>query len=822
MRWLLTRLLLLLILATAAAAAGAWAWSGVLDARIVDRIERGRALDEPSVVWGAPVVVRKGEYLSISRAREALTRAGWTEAREVDGDRRFHVSRNALLLDPPGDPRLEVRLVQDRVTSIRDAKGVERPEYALPAEEIAPLVGEDRTRRTPVPLAEIPQVVQDAVLAIEDSRFHQHPGVDLRSLVRAAWADLRAREFVQGGSTITQQLAKNLFLAPEKKLLRKANELLIARALERRYGKDRILELYLNQIYLGQRGGFAIYGVEQGARAYFGKTLRQLDLAEAATLAGAIQAPNRWAPWKHPEDARRRRDQVLDRMVTTGLVPRERAETAKATALHVKKGEAVLARRAPWFLERVRDLLEERFPGPALAREGYRVETTLDLTFQIAAEAAVKDGLAALEAGYPSLARKGRLEAGLVSLDPRTGEVRAWVGGRDYGASQFDRVHQALRQPGSAFKPLVLAAALEADPEGITGAATFSDDPLTVEAPGSAPWSPGNYDGTHRGRVTLMEATWDSRNLPFVRLGQRIGLPAVAATARDMGIRSPVKPVPSVVLGASDTSPLDLAVAYATLANGGARVSPSWVRAVRDPGGEAQMTVDRIAPKRVLRPDTAHLVTDLLRGVVLRGTGRASSSAVKVPFVGKTGTTDRARDAWFAGYSADLVTVVWVGYDGEEVVGLTGGQAALPLWSRYMASIGKYLSGQDFSPPEGVVAVPVCPRSGRIAHPGCPLTVQAAFRAGTDPPESCPVHGLDGQVLGEVPPWPPEDAAAAAVAIDGSPIPATAPPGDGAAPPSAGEDHPRDPLGALIARRKAEREARRRAQEGEGAEAEGR
>lgn len=545
-------------------------------------------------------------------------------------------------------------------------------------------------RRVRVALAELPAHLVQAVLAVEDQRFYQHHGLDIRRIGGALLANIKAGEVTQGGSTITQQLAKNLFLSASRTPLRKLREAAMALVLEIRYDKPAILESYLNEIYLGQDAERAIHGVGAAARYYFGKGASKVTVAESALLAGMISAPNRYVPTRNPASALQRRELVLRLLAEQARIPRSVTERAGRAGLPTRTygGTAMDGR---YF----RDFALTGFTVRLPAR-GVAVYTTLDATLQRAAERAVRIGL-------DRLPMRG-VEAGLVAIDPRNGEVLAMVGGREYGASQFNRATAALRQPGSAFKPVVALAALERqeghDP-AFTLASVIDDEPLRVRT-SKGPWEPRNYDGQFHGRVTVRQAMEQSLNVPFARIGLAIGPERIVATARRLGIASPLSPVPSLALGSSEVTLMELVRAYGVLAAGGDLASPRIVLGgARYGAGPERDGVAEVA--RVVDPAVAYLVTSTLEGVVSRGTGRALNEDGRFGGIaGKTGTSNDWRDAWFLAYTPSLVVGVWVGFDDGRSLRSTGAGAALPIVARFLAEATSETVWGPFEVPDGI------------------------------------------------------------------------------------------------------------------------
>ena len=612
---------------------------------------------------------------------------------------------------------------------------------------ISPSAG-DRTGEDyrPVRLAEVPPRVLRAVLAAEDHRFFDHHGLDLRGLARAAWQNVRAGRVTQGGSTITQQLVKNRLLTPRRTFMRKLDEAWLAAMIEWRYPKERILEAYLNEIYLGQRGALAVRGIGAAARAYFGKEVHQLTLGEAALIAGMARAPNTYSPAVNPTRSRERRDVVLGRLRELGWIADADLETARAERVGVH-GVAGAGQPAPYFTDYVRQEIEQLFTDDALERaRGAHLYTSVDLALQRFAEGAVSRGLDRLETKYRRLRRgeaTARLQAVLIALDPETGQVKAMVGGRDYAASQFNRATLARRQPGSAFKPFVYTAALTSTRDGaprLTAGSIVDDSPVTLTV-GNETWSPRNYEDKYEGPVTVRRALELSLNAATVQVADMAGLPTVVATARNLGIASRLTPVPAMALGSFEVTPLELARAYLPFANGGVRaVGPASVVAVEEADG-SPVALERAAPQRVLTIAEAYLMTSLLQGVVQSGTATpARGLAAAGTLAGKTGTTNDGRDAWFVGYSPSLLAVVWVGFDTNEPHGLSGADAALPIWTDFMRQALDAYSTKTFSPPPGITFAEIDATNGKLATKVCPVIVRETFLAGTEP-QPCTEHG---------------------------------------------------------------------------------
>jgi penicillin-binding protein 1A len=592
-------------------------------------------------------------------------------------------------------------------------------------------------RRIFVPLAQIPATLRDAVIATEDARFHSHHGVDPMGIARAIYQNFRRGRIVEGGSTITQQLAKVLFLTPDRSLERKLKEALLAFMLERRYSKDRILELYLNQIYFGH----GAFGVEAAAQTFFGKSVSQLTLAESALLAGLPKAPATYSPFDHPDAAKRRRTTVLARMVETGILKPDQAKRASQAALSLVPPER---RRTfgQYFLEYVEQLLEQQYGAEMVFKGGLHVYTTLSLSMQLKAERALREGLRAVQTrqaapvkGKSPAPTEGpppeRPEGALLALEPQTGYIKAMVGGYDFFKSEFNRAVQARRQPGSAFKPFVYIAALES---GMTAASMVEDSPIEYPAgKNGKPWKPENYDRKFRGPITYQQAIEESINVATVKVQEQVGVRRTVEVARRLGVESPLSENLSLALGTSDLTLLELTSAYGALGNQGVWMKPLAIRYVLD---AQQKLIEENTPqgKQVLSPELAYVITHMLEGTIERGTGVAAK-ALGRPAAAKTGTTNDYSNAWFIGYTPRLATGVWVGYDRPRSLGRdeTGSRVAVPIWTGFMSEALAGTAATDFPIPERVVVVPVDLYPGS----GCARPVAMAFVAGTEPSITC-------------------------------------------------------------------------------------
>ncbi len=700
-------------------------------------------------LYAAPRTLRKGQGIGRERLVGMLRRAGYVEAGEGKASAvwsgRFTEGENFIEIEPrrssmtgAGSAFDAVRVEferRERIGKIR-GDGAEIDSFTLEPEPLSQDASMKTAERPALVYEDLPPVLVKAVLAIEDRRFFEHSGVDAWGVVRAAlsWGD-SGQDLKQGGSTITQQLVKNTYLTPERTLRRKVNEAVLATALERRLSKQDILALYCNEIYLGQRGSVAVRGVGQAARVYFGKELNDLSLAEAATIAGMIQSPGRYAPDRQPERARARRNTVIEAMLRDGQITDKEAAAASAEPVAVVPADQRDA-TAPHFIDYVNRLVDSRLDNTSEGDASHaRVQTTIDLELQKLAEDSVHQQLERLEKVFKG---KRKPEAALVALDPHTGNVLAMVGGSSYAASQLNRATDARRQPGSVFKPVVYAAAIES---GISPLSTSLDAPREFSYDLRSTYKPANYGGAYSMRdVTLRTGLVRSLNVVTVETAIRTGLSRVASYAERLGLPRP-DAYPSLALGTTEATPLEVASVYAAFANGGARVRPSALTqfAEFDDAASSRRVVD--SDKQVIKPTTSYLITDMLESVVEQGTARAARGALKgTAFAGKTGTS---RDGWFVGYTPNLVCVVWIGFDDNEQLGLTGAESALPAWVEFMQGaidLRPELGGESFARPAGVTTVEIDTETGMIASPACKSRERVAITPALAPAASCYMH----------------------------------------------------------------------------------
>ena len=705
---------------------------------------------QPSRLHAMPTRLDTGMPLTAAELVGELEAAGYRKREGEEADLRMgfyrqegprvmvHLRRFPTPGGEAGGHLAEITLGGGKVRGL-EVGGRKTEGLVLEPPLLASFYGPDLAERRPVTLDQMPEYVSKAVLAAEDDNFFTHPGVSPTGIARALLVNVRGGELQQGGSTITQQLVKNLYLTSKRTLARKAKEAWIAVMIEARFSKEQILEAYLNEIYWGKSGPAQVLGLGSASWAYFGKHPSQLTLGEAATLAGMIQAPGTYLPTQHPGKAVERRDWVLGRMGELGWATPEQVRQAMAEPLRVEP-ETIDARpNAPYFAELAEREAERRFGVDDLPDQGYILFATLRWRDQKQAEKAVRQGLAEMEKGVERRSRsKGPLQSALISVDPRDGAILAYVGGRSYSLSQFDRVTRARRQAGSAFKPVVYAAAFE---EAVASPASMiKDSPITVKAKGLA-WKPQNYDRGFRGMVTARKALEQSLNIPAVRLALQVGLTRIIDLAQDMGFRAKFETVPSLALGAFDATPYEMAQAYATFANEGARPELHGLAAVRNRFGEEILGDDVPSPRRVMPAEASFLVTSILQGAMERGTASAARSyGIRDRLAGKTGTTNDRRDNWFAGYSPDRVSVVWVGYDDNVRTRLSGAKAALPIWSRFTAAVRPPRGYLPFTPPGGIVTQSIDPTTGQIATATCPYKVNEFFAEWQAPTEPCVRH----------------------------------------------------------------------------------
>lgn len=701
-------------------------------------------------IFGRPLTLETGRGLSIDQLVQRLLDVRYTQRAEAEAPGEFSVTDGVVTLvvrpaetRPARAVKVEFRHADPPSISRMTAPGGESiRSLTLEAPLVAAIAPGERRRY--VPLARIPSRMIEAVLAIEDRRFYDHPGVDPIRAVGAILTNLRGdRPYLEGASTLTQQIVKNTFLTPDKTLRRKVEEQFMALVLERRFTKDQILELYLNEVVLGQRGPFEIHGVAEASRLFFGKDISSVTLAEAATIAGVIQSPSRLSPFRNPERAKERRDLVLREMASVGYVPAAEAEQASVEPLRI--ATRALDDVAPYFVDYITQVVNDEADDVLKRGKPVDVYSTLDLDLQRVAQQAVVNGLIQVDKQLAARRRPptGQPQAALVAIDPRTGEVLAMVGGRAYTQSQYNRAVVASRQPGSVFKPFVYLAAFEAmaaeNRADITPASVVMDEP-TVFLDGDKDYTPANYQGEYDGPITLRRALALSRNIVAIKVAEVVGFDRVASFWRRIDPGTSARAYPSIALGVFEVTPMAIAHAYTLFANGGALRPLRVVDRIVD--GARTTTFDPPAAQRVARADTTYLVTSMMRSVMNEGTGAGARAAgFTNDAAGKSGTTNDLRDAWFVGFTPDLLTVVWVGFDDNQPIGLGGSQAALPIWTAFMKGALAGRPRESFEEPGNITHRTIDPSTGLLATPNCPKALDEVFLTGTEPGFFCHLHG---------------------------------------------------------------------------------
>ena len=727
--------------------------------QVVDERLKQPIFANTAKIFAAPREVRPGQKLTIRLIANELHEAGYSAdgASELSQLGTYTATGRTITVRPGpqsyhAQDSATIHIDSGVVESIADNHGQPLLSYELEPLLITGLSEDaNRTKRRLITYDEIPSNLVQAVLAIEDRRFFEHGGVYYLRLMLAIFRDITTGQKQQGGSTLTMQLARGFFLTPEKRIKRKVIEIVITFQLEHRFNKKQIFEMYANQIPLGQRGSFSIDGFGEASQVYFGKDMRQLDLAESAFLAGIIQRPSYFNPFRHPERTIDRRNLVLDSMVETGAITKDQAERAKAEPLHLTTA-SVDASEAPYFVDLVHDQLLQKLGERDFNREGLRIYTSLDPDLQREATAAVESTIHVVDEQVDKLHARDKKrgvayiypQVALVALNPHTGQVLALVGGRSYGASQLN--HAVAKRPtGSIFKPFVYATAFATATEGtvlpgqtkLFSPVTMLSDQQTTYDVGGQEYTPHNYEGVYHDEVTARYALMRSLNNATIGLAGMVGFDRVAALARESGIKS-ARGTPSVAIGTYDAAPLDMAGAYTVFANYGLHLDPWMLASVRTPTGDI---ISDYTPtsRQVLDPRVAYLTTNLMENV-LRGEGTGAgvrNMGFLAPAAGKTGTS---HDAWFAGFTTNLLCVVWVGNDDYTQLNLEGAHAAAPIWAEFMkkaVQLPQYSDVHDFSMPGGVDVVPIDKVSNLLSDETCPDSYYAAFLDGTAPITTC-------------------------------------------------------------------------------------
>jgi penicillin-binding protein 1B len=726
--------------------------------RLIDQRLTGQIYQNTSRVYSAPGHIFTGESMRPGDLASYLMRAGYQESTVSGAPGEFRTTGSTIEVQPAsssyfqGHNSLRVSFSGpqiSRITQLPDGAEVDSAE--IEPEVITSLFDSSREKRRVVRFEDLPPVLVHAVLAAEDKRFFEHGALDLIRVFGAAFYDVSRGQKAQGASTIDMQVARTFFFTTKREWSRKVKEILMAAEINERFSKQQIFELYANDIYLGNRGSFSIRGFGEAAQAYFGKDVRELTAGESAFLAGIIRAPNRYsAAERHVDRGDESRDRVLGQMVENGYLTAEQEATAKKLKLKFVNG-GLGSSSAPYFVDMVKDNLLEQFSENDLQTQSYRIYSTLDPELQRAASDAVQTGMQGVDKllarKYAAWKKKGepvpQAQVAMVVLDPHTGEIRALVGGRDYGESQLNHA-EARRQPGSVFKPFVYAAAFDNAVQGlqpvVTPVTTVDDSPTTFEFDGKE-YTPDNYSQEFMGTVTVRDALMHSLNVATVKVAEMIGYQRVVTVARQMGLGTNIQATPAVALGAYEMTPIEVATGYTAFASNGVRAEPLFIRKVISADGTSE---DSNAPttRSVLDPRVAYLVTSLMEDVIDHGTGYpVRQLGFTAPAAGKTGTS---RDGWFAGYTSNLLCVVWVGFDDNRNLGLSGSQAAAPIWAEFMkraVAMRAYQNTQSFAPPPGILQETIDPQSGQLATATCPQTATEYFIAGSEPTAYCELHG---------------------------------------------------------------------------------
>jgi penicillin-binding protein 1B len=747
------------------AAGGVFTYYYIKYSRMIDARLSGNVLQNTTQIFSAPEHISAGQAWGPEDLTAYLTRVGYRPVQDASAIGQFTVQANTVDIRPSkfsyfaGNNALAVQFRGKSIRSIKPlAGGGELDTAEIEPELITNLFDSAREKRRPVRYEDLPVMLVDAILSSEDKRFFEHGGFDFIRIVGAAWADVRhSSQHYQGASTITMQVARTFFLSTDRNWRRKLSEAMISIELEQRFNKQQIFELYANEVYLGNRGSFGIRGFSEASVAYFGKDLRQLTLPECAYLAGIIRAPNYYSSAdRHPERGAQARDRVLTQMLENKYIDAEEVKDAKVAPLKIIR-TSISGSEAPYFVDMVKDHLLDKYSEGELLSENFRVYTTLDPALQRAAAAAVDAGMKnvdlLLAKKYDKWrreqAKKGsnepipQAQVALVALDPRTGEIKAVIGGRDYGQSQLNHA-LARRQPGSVFKPFVYAAAFDNAVDGvqpvITPATTIDDEPTTFEFDGKE-YTPNNYGERFMGRVTVRDALTNSLNVATVKVAELIGYGRVVQVARKMGLGTNIQPTPAVALGAYEMTPIDVAAGYTTFATMGTRAEPQFLRIVVNADGTP---LEKFSPQThlALDPRVAFLVDSLLKDVLNRGTGaNVRARGFTLPAAGKTGTS---RDGWFAGFTTNLLCVIWIGFDDNRDIGFTGGVVAAPIWADFMTratALAQYRDVKDFTMPDGVQSVLIDPDTLQLATANCPTTREEVYVAGSAPTVYCEIHG---------------------------------------------------------------------------------
>jgi penicillin-binding protein 1B len=751
--------LLVLIVLVVVSGAGAFIYYYSKYARLIDERLKGGPYTATSRIYAAPSSVSVGDASSANDIAAALRRAGYNENHK-NAVGYYAVKPDSIDIFPGPDSYFDqepaaIRFSRDhinRIVSLRD--NTERPRYDLEPQLVTNLHDRNREKQRLVRYEDIPPLLRNAILSAEDKRFFSHSGFDAIGIVRSAWVDLKRGRNEQGASTLTMQLSRYMFLTLSRTWQRKAAEIMITIQLEQKLTKEQIFELYCNQVDLGRRGSFMIRGFGEASQAYFGKDIKSLNVQEAATLAAMLKSASYYNPFRFPARTKERRNAVLNLMRQEKYIDDRAYGLAVESPLIVKNGPAESS-DAPFFVDLVNDDLEKRFPGIDFQQQSARIYTTLDLDLQKAANEAVASGMKQVD----DIARKQKRfknttfvepQCALIALDPHTGEIKALVGGRNYGVSQLNHVNSE-RQPGSIFKPFVYATALNTaiTPGSVilTPSSIVRDEPTTFTVEGQEPYSPHNFEKEFYGDITYRYALAHSINVATIKIAELVGYDKVVDLAHRAGISETVLATPAMAIGSYDATPLEMAGAYTVFANGGIRVKPSFLSLVKEPGG--RVLLDQKPEKTaVLDPRVNSVLVDMLEEVMRSGTAAGvRGRGFLVPAAGKTGTS---HDGWFAGFTSDLLCIVWVGFDNNDELNIEGAKSALPVWTEFMKraiALRPYSNTKPFEAPEGDVTVTIDPLSGQRYTPYCPQKSDQVFVAGSEPVTYCPLHRGKGDAV---------------------------------------------------------------------------
>ncbi len=693
------------------------------DQIVQERIQTG-FWQSRSGIYAAPRTIRIGQKIERENLISLLKRSGYIQGKTSDKfwNGAYKVGKNSIEItsNQPFEPRYSKSVIEIENGTISNIKNNESTEISF---EIKPelLTGRSEAKRgeaEALKFSQIPENLRNAIIVTEDRRFFEHNGIDYKGILRAVWVNLTEQKILQGGSTITQQLVKNTFLSNERTFRRKFAEAFLAFALEDSLSKQDIFTLYCNEIYLGQYGTTGIHGFGMASEAYFDKDITKIDLTEAATLAAIIRSPNYFTLGKNEKKLRERRNLILSLMYDQNLISSNDYKKAIEREINFVRPKANSNSIAPYFIDSVvKEIPNKTWNGDSAEIEDLQVFTTIDTNLQNIAEKSVAEHIQKLKKNLP-MSGKYNLEATLIAMDPHTGEVLALVGGSDYAKSQYNRVTQAKRQPGSVFKPFVYAAALE---KGYLPSSVFTDQKTEFDRKNAKTYVPANYGNSYSNKqITLKTALAKSSNVVAVKTALNSGIKYVSAKAENFGFEN-VQPYPSMALGTMEVTSLRLASAYSSFVNRGKKVEPVFIKYITSGDGSI-IYQSKFENEQIISEKTAYLITDMLKAVVENGTARKTGNQFgkDVVFAGKTGSS---KDAWFVGYTPNLVTVAWVGFDENEDIGLTGGDAALPLWSDFMKKVldvRPEFGGNEFEMPDELTEVTIDPETGMLVDANCP------------------------------------------------------------------------------------------------------